>query len=145
MPLLNYTTSIDPDKTASEIAKCLSSHGAKAILTEYDDNSEYITTLSFKISLDGNDIAFKLPCDWKPVLTILENDNKVPRSKCTQSQAVRVAWRIIKDWVEAQMALVETKMVTTEQVFLPYAVMKDGSTLYERVLTDGKFLLEEGK
>jgi hypothetical protein len=49
MLLLNYTTKIDPDKTAAEIARCLQMYGA---------------------------------------------------------QAVRTAWRIVKDWVEAQMALV---------------------------------------
>jgi hypothetical protein len=36
MGFLNYTTKIDPDKTAQEIAKCLSMHGAGAVLTEYD-------------------------------------------------------------------------------------------------------------
>jgi thiaminase len=30
-----------------------------------------------------------------------------------ETQAVRTAWRIVKDWVEAQMARVETRIVTT--------------------------------
>ena len=46
-------------------------------------------------------------------------------------QATRTAWRIVKDWVEAHIALVETQMVTAPQVFLPYAVMRDGRTLSE--------------
>src|SRR5438552_18436509 len=46
-----------------------------------------------------------------------------------QLQAVRVEWRIVKDWVEAQLALIETRMVTAQQVFLPYAIMRDGRTL----------------
>jgi hypothetical protein len=45
---------------------------------------------------------------------------------------VRTAWRIIKDWVQAQLALVEINMVTVPQVFLPYAIMQDGRTLWER-------------
>jgi hypothetical protein len=59
-------------------------------------------------------------------------------------QAVRTSWRIVKDWTEAQMALVETQMVTTAQVFLPYAVMRDGRTLGETVAQDPKFLLGGG-
>jgi hypothetical protein len=43
------------------------------------------------------------------------------------------------------MALVETQMVTTQQVFLPYAVMGDGRTLSEHVASDPGFLLGEGK
>jgi hypothetical protein len=36
-------------------------------------------------------------------------------------------------------------MVTTEQVFLPYALMKDNkTTLYQKMLKNN-FLLEEGK
>lgn len=145
MALLNYTTKIDADKTAQEIAKCLSMHGAKAVLTEYDEREGLVKAISFRINLNGQDIAFRLPCDWKPVLKILENDSNVPRPKKTQEQAVRTAWRIVKDWVEAQMALVETQMVSTLQVFLPYAEGRDGKTLYETITDNPSFLLGEGK
>ncbi len=43
------------------------------------------------------------------------------------------------------MALVETQMVTTQQVFLPYTVMSDGRTLSEHVETIPDFLLGDGK
>lgn len=144
MALLNYTTKIDADKTAMEIARCLSMHGAQAVLTEYDEQNGTVTAISFKISLNGTSMGFKLPCDWKPVLRILESDGKVPRTNKTKEQAVRTAWRIVKDWVEAQMALVETQMVTTAEVFLPYAVMKDGRTLAQHAQTNPGFLLGEG-
>ena len=95
--------------------------------------------------MGDNLIMFRLPCDWKPVLHILENDPKVPRPRKNREQAVKTAWRIVKDWVEAQMALVETKMVTTQQVFLPYAVMSDGKTLGEKIESNPQFLLGNGK
>lgn len=145
MPLLNYTTKIATDKTAQEIARCLSLHGAKAILTEYDSKENYISALSFKIDVGGNPITFRLPCDWKPVLEIFKNDRKVPRTSKTQEQALRTSWRIVKDWVEAQMALVETKMVTTQEVFLSYAIMRDGRTLGQTVQSNPSFLLGSGK
>ncbi len=67
------------------------------------------------------------------------------RKKKIGEQAGRVAWRIIKDWVDAQMAIVETEMVTIEQVFLPYMLMKDsGYTLYEAMVNKG-FYLPEGR
>ena len=144
MAILNYTTKIDPDKTASEIARCLSMHGASAVLTEYDEENGYVKALSFKINVEGQSIGFRLPCDWKPVLEILENDKKVPRHMANREQAVRVAWRIVKSWVEAQMALVETRMVSTAEVFLPYAVMKDGRTLSDKVKENPQFLLGSG-
>ena len=139
MPLLNYTTSINADRTIQEIQSCLARHGAKAIINEYDDNG-YIIALSFAIELNDQKIGFKLPCDWRPVQQILEKDRKVPKRLKTQEQALRVAWRIIKDWVDAQMAIVETKMVKIEEVFLPYAVQRNGRTLYENTVESGMLL-----
>lgn len=150
MGLLNYTTKIDADKTASEIAKCLSMHGASAVLTEYDKERGTVTAISFKITLNENQMGFRLPCDWKPVYAIITKGKKNPhwneekKRKWVsdwESQAVRTSWRIVKDWVEAQMALIETQMATTAQVFLPYAVMKDGRTLSEHVGENPNLLL----
>jgi hypothetical protein len=49
-----------------------------------------------------------------------------------------------KDWVEAQLPLVEVNMVTVPQVVLPYAIMRDGRKLSEHVATNPKFLLGDG-
>lgn len=57
MGLLNYTTKIDPDKTAAEIARCLSTHGAQAVLTEYDPENNYVSALSFKIKVGEQQMA----------------------------------------------------------------------------------------
>lgn len=142
MALLNYTTKIDADKTIAEITKLLVTHGAKSVLTDYEDG--VISAVSFKIAVNGREIPFRLPCDWRPVLAILEADPKVPRRMADQQQAVRTAWRIVKDWIAAQMALIETKMVKLEEVFLSYAVMKDGKTLGE-TMANNNFLLGSGE
>jgi hypothetical protein len=155
MGLLNYTTKIDPDKTAQEIAKCLSTHGASAVLTEYDPENNYVSAISFQIMVNDQKMGFRLPCDWKPVLAILTKNKKNPHRYGNEQkklhweaqwrdQAVCTAWRIVKDWVEAQMALVETQMVTTAEVFLPYGVMKDGRTLAQHAQSDPSFLLGDG-
>src|SRR4029077_4711279 len=98
----------------------------------------------------GQSLGFRLPCEWKPIYEILVKGKKFPwderRKAHMQSemrlQAVRTAWRIVKDWVEAQMALVQTQMVTTAEVFLPYAVMRDGRTLAQHAQANPSFLLE---
>lgn len=142
MALLNYTTRIDPDKTCAEIGKILSSHGAMKLMTDYDESSGLVSAISFQIRMaDGRAPGFRLPCDWRPVFSILKNDPKVPKAHKTEEQAVRTSWRIVKDWVEAQMAMVETQMVKTEEVFMPYMVMKDGQTLAQKMQTNPQFLL----
>lgn len=121
-------------------------------MTDYEDG--ILSAISFQIPLNGRKLGFRLPCDWRPVFEIINKGKKSyssydSRYERQQSewrlQAVRTAWRIVKDWVEAQMALVETQMVTTPQVFLPYAVMGDGRTLSEHVETNPGFLLGDGK
>lgn len=140
MPLLNYTTSIKADKTVMEIQGILAKAGARAILANYD-NTGTITALSFQMDVNGNLVGFKLPCDPAPVLLIMERDPKVPNRLKDRDQALRVAWRIVKDWVEAQLAIIETQMVKPEQVFLPYAVTQTGETVFERYQS-GKLLGE---
>ena len=151
--ILNYTTKIDVDKTVAEITKNLAQHGASAIMTDYDKEGA-VVALSFKLILEGQNMGFRLPCDWRPVYEILTKGKKFDnwnqakndrQKKLYREQAERTAWRIVKDWVEAQMALVETRMVTVPQVFLPYTVMRDGRTLSETVAHDPKFLLGDGK
>lgn len=142
MAILNYTTKIDVEKTIGEIQKMLGQHQAQSIKTDYDNGE--VSALSFLLDINGQKAGFKLPCDWRPVLDILENDRKIPRSFKTREQAVRVAWRIIKDWVEAQMALVDVAMVNTEDVFLPYMLIKDNQTLSETLKKDPRFLLGNG-
>jgi hypothetical protein len=143
MPLLNYTTSINPQKTVMEIQSMLAKAGASAIMADYDKDGN-IAALSFRLRTDGQDISFKLPTAWQPVLETLKRQN-VPRSLQTPEQALRVAWRITKDWVAAQLAIIETRMVTTAQVFLPYAITKDGSSVYEYIANNTGMLLGEGE
>ena len=60
------------------------------------------------------------------------------------SYFVRVAWRILKDWVAAQLAIVETEMVSLDEVMLPYLRSDDGRTLYE-LFTERQLALTTGE
>lgn len=132
MGLLNYTTTISVEKTTAEIIKILSNHGATAVLLEYDAPGQ-VGSISFKVKTPAAECAFRLPADWKATLSVLKRT--APRSYAREDQAQRVAWRIIKRWVEAQMALLETEMAKMEQIFLPYMVTSDGRTVFERLLS----------
>jgi len=144
MPLLNYTTGIETAKTVGEIQGILAGHGAKSIKTDYSDDGQ-IEALSFLVLTPQGEVGIRLPVDPGAVLKVLTQQNrlgKVPRRFLTHSQAVRVAWRIVKDWVQAQMAILETEMVRMEQIFLPYVITESGRTLYE-VMMDSRFQLKE--
>ena len=147
MPLLNYTTSIEATKTVAEIQSILAKHGAKAILIDYGESGT-IEACSFRVITPKGDVAIRLPVDPEAVLKVLTQQSRlgrVPKRYLNQAQAIRVAWRILKDWVAAQMAILETEMVKMEQIFLPYVITKDGQTVYELFKQKQFKMLGEGE
>jgi hypothetical protein len=59
-------------------------------------------------------------------------------------RSTSTAWRNIRDWVMAQLALYETEIVDLPQVFLPFATHGEGKTLYEHGQAHPQFLLGPG-
>ena len=142
MPILNYTTSIAVEKTTSEIQGKLARAGAQAVMTEYDDE-QVLCALSFRMLCNGIMVSFRLPAHIDRIYVLLQRDDKVPRKLKTRDQAARVAWRIIKDWIEAQLAIVEAEQAEMVEVFLPYAQNPaTGKTLFEQLSNDQFALLD---
>ncbi len=140
MAIKNYTTTIKAEKTIAEIQQILAKHKAKAILTEYDNEGNVIA-LSFKVNTINGEAGIKLPVNTDKVLQVLKNQRKNnSQVKDTKEQALKTGWRNIKDWIDAQMALIETEMVTIDQIFLPYVLNNQGQTLYE-AFRDNQLLL----
>lgn len=131
MPLLNYTTSVSALKTAGEIQAKLVKAGATHVAMSFDGKGEP-TGLTFGIVTPIGPRSFALPVVADRVFKVITRwDSGVPNRYQTREQATRVGWRILKDWVEAQLAIVETEMVELEQVMLPYMRGDDGRTLYD--------------
>lgn len=141
MPILNFTTKIDAWKTVNEIQQILSKHG----VTHFSIRNEgsWPVALSFTINYQDQPLNFLLPCNHEGVLRCLKKDRKVPNSSKTPEQALRTSWRILKDWVEAQLAVIESEQTTMETVFMPYLIINStGETLSQRMLNgDGMKLL----
>lgn len=136
MPLLNYTTKVDIFTTIGQIQGILVKHGAKRIVQDY--RGESVTALCFVIDTPIGEQAVRLPANVKAVQDTLQKQ----KVKADYAQAERIAWRIVKDWVEAQMAILESGMVKLDQIFLPYIMDSDGRTVYE--LYESKQLLLSG-
>ena len=132
MKILNYTTSISSEKTAGEIQKKLSVAGAQAVLSEYNEDG-IMCSMSFRI----NNIFFKLPINIDGVYSAISKDKNIPRKFKSYEQASRIAWRIIKDWIEAQIAIIQAGQAELIQIFLPYAQDKDGKTVFETIKDNG--------
>lgn len=142
MAILNYTTQIDVYKTVAEIERILSEHGVMSIMKQYEDGQ--VVSLSFLIDDGEKKIPVRMPIRVDECLKVMQKQKKEhPKMqiKATKEQASKVAWRIMKDWIEVQMELLEINMVRFEEIFLPYIETTDGKTIYEK-LEERKFLLE---
>ena len=129
--IANYSTTVTALKSIGEIQGILVSHGAKRILMDYDGGEPI--GLSFIVDTPYGDTPFSLPANIDRVWAVL-NKQRV-RTTVSRDMASRVAWRILKDWVRAQMAILETEMVSIDQIFLPYMqVGNKGKILYEVML-----------
>lgn len=140
MAILNYTTKIDAKKTVAEIQQILAKANCKRIIIDYDHKANP-ERVSFAIDWNGQMAFFQLPCNYDKVLSAMRKSPDVRQGFCTVEQAYRVAWRIIKDWVQAQLAIVESEQASMAEVFLPYAMTKSGETLYNSLQQDNSQLL----
>lgn len=83
------------------------SHASRAAV-EYDREGN-ISTVNFKLRMVHGEVSFRLPGRVDGVLETLKRQ-RVEKRHQTRDQAERVAWRIVKDWITAQLAIVEAEI-----------------------------------
>lgn len=139
MPIKNYTTVIPVKSSISTIQESLAKGGASAVMIEYDPHGQ-VSVLSFKLKLPHGDVSFRLPGRTDGVLLTLQRQSVEPRYR-TREHAARVGWKIVSDWVLAQLAMVQAEQAEMAEVFLPYADAGNGITLYQRMKSNPGNLL----
>ncbi len=145
------TTKVSVDKTVGEIQQELKKHGVRRFNMEFDCEGE-VEAVAFSILKDtpGGEVElpFMLPANYKALLELARRGETRTLKAHDHAQARRVAWRIVYRWIQAQMAMIKTGMVTMEEVFLPYLIT-DGSqqTMYQKILGTGfnQYLITDGE
>jgi hypothetical protein len=138
--LKNFSTSIDADKTVMEIEKMLTKFGARKILKDYDADGR-LTGLAFTVETPNGEMPIKLPAKVEKIEQVFKVQaskkllaHKYFGGEWAKEQATRTAWRTLKDWIDAQFALISIEMVKVEEIFLPYAYSsRFNQTLYEAI------------
>jgi hypothetical protein len=140
MFLKNYTSNVPVHQTIHRIEQVLIRCGVSGITKEYAPEPGKIAAITFHIKIDPDKppITIRLPADEKKALDALWldyvgtdklapdgeriqwNSYKKKVRKDFKDQAERTAWKIIQDWVEVQMSMIQTKQAEFIQVFLPY-------------------------
>lgn len=125
MAIKNYTTKVDAYTSIGEIQGALAKFGAKKVMIDYDNGKP--VSVAFALEGPFGLKGFCIPAPVEGTLRVFQKQ----KLKTSPEQAEMTAWRNARDWVLAQLALVECCDVPVEQVFLPYLTNRDGQTLYE--------------
>jgi hypothetical protein len=134
---LNYTTKIPVTKTTSECLDLLAQAGADSASISYTDRKP--TGLAFRLNTPHGPRDFSMPVNIDGIRQLLAEvswpaSGVELRRLTAPGHAAEVAWRIVKDWLEAQLALVAAQMVTIDEVMLPYLQVGPGVTLWQAYL-----------
>lgn len=136
---LNYSTVIPAARTIGECQEILAGAGAAAVAVQYENREP--VGLSFRITTPRGLRDFSLPVNVAGVHKLLNEAHRAgklsraggrdPATFTTRKHAAAVAWRVVKDWIEAQVALIDAEMATLDQVMLPYLQVGEDRTLYQ--------------
>ena len=144
MNLKNYTSTVPPERTAARIEDRLRLFGATSVSKEYSGGK--IAALTFRLVVDERPINVRLPIDVQAAKKVMQ-ENRRRYTSNLEDQAERTAWRLMQDWVEIQLALIQLHQAEPLEVFLSYAW--DGKTSFYNHLQANHFkalpLPEDGK
>jgi hypothetical protein len=141
---LAYTTVVPVSRTVAEITTMLGEHGADAIGITYADKRP--TGINFLLPTPTGQSAFALPVNAAGTLRLLRStkESSVRPKHRTPEQAERVAWRVVRQWLEAQLALVDAQIASLDQIMLPYRQV-DGRSVYELVTEQQRAAIGAGR
>ena len=103
----------------------------------------------FQLETNGIPMTFKLPAKADRVYDYMIKSKKMGYKKAVQetvrTQADRTAWKILSDWVDIQISLVELYQAEPIEVFMQYLYDgKQDKTLFEIAKGNGFRMLTEG-
>ncbi len=139
MPIKNYTSTVDVYTSLGKIQGALAAHGARQIMVDYDSAGQPVG-VKFAIETPNGRRGFMLPANIDGVWGVFQRQ----KVKADRAQAAKTGWANLRDWVLAQMAIIEAGMAQMDEVFLPYLTDGRGNTVYG-LYQSGKLALGGGE
>lgn len=139
MNLKNYTSDIPASRTVANIESYLAQCGITGIMKQYRHGR--VVALVFQAPDDNGSRTIKLPSDVEGTHEFLweqyQGEAKRPRRSKADfaEQAERTAWKVMDDWVRVQMTLIAVQKKSVTEVFLPYIMVSETQTFFEKIKT----------
>lgn len=148
---LNYTTDIPAGQTVGECQSILGAAGASSVAVHFEEGQP--CGLSFALRTPHGRRNFTLPVNVTGMAAVLatmlaSDPPHVSRARLnklgSREHACNVGWRVIKDWLEANLALIAAEMATLTEVMLPYLHVDEDRTLWQAYQDNERKALEAG-
>ena len=155
---LNYTTSVPIHQTMAECQSILAKAGAATVSVHYEDGEPAGLSFSLKtphgvrnftlpVNVDGMQAVLRKAAAPGGSLQALHTTRAKLDHYVSREHAANVAWRVVKDWLEANLALIAAQMATIDEVMLPYLhiqVEGEEKTLFEHYKAQERAALTAG-
>ena len=138
--LKNYTTNAQVGKMLNDIQQMLADAGATAVSFQYTNGKVSGIMFGIRLKEGENPVGTVVPLLTENVAQVL----KTQRYFKNDDHAYRVAIANVRDWLDAQLAMLATQQVKIEQLFLPYMQTSTGKTVYELVKEQNVLGLPQG-
>ncbi len=155
MFLKNYTSDVPASQTIFRIQQVLLKAGVSSINMDYGPAQEVIA-ITFAIQFDPSKppVSVRMPANVEAAQQALWldytdgeklsadgnslawNRRKTKTKKDFLQQGERTAWKLVQDWIEVQISMIQLKQADFVQVFLPY-VWDGRQTFYARLKDSG--------
>lgn len=145
----NYTSGISAASSMSSIEEKLVAVGARDIHKSYNNKRE-CDAITFIMAVPDHPmpIHFKLPAKvdacyealWRLHVKSVKTKPLETTKQTIREQALRTAWKIIHDWVDIQITLIELQQAEAMEIFLPYAYNSESKETFYEHMKKSKFI-----
>lgn len=134
------STEVPAERSALSIMQLLAAAGARSVNMRYGEDRRLVGIDFIFAAAGGAELLFPFSIPARVDLLFdrlwkLRTGRRPPSREVVKQQAERIAWRQLFRWVEAQVALVDTGMVTHIEVFTPYCIDRTGRTMFEVMMS----------
>ncbi len=137
----NYTSETAAHITIARIEQRLIQCGVSGITKEYSPTGK-ISAIVFHIAVGGNRNSVRLPADesavqqWLHAQWLKESPKSKKKLEDFAEQAERTAWKIMQEWTEIQLTMVQLQKKDFREVFLAY-LWNGEQTFFQQIAQGG--------
>jgi hypothetical protein len=134
--VIPYENATSDMRAREEIRKTLSRFGCESI-GFMDDNAKHEVLLAF--SHRGQNIQMRVSAKGWAQMWLKENPfngrRRMSRQEYEEAALAqgRAVNSIMRDWIKAQITIIESGIVSFEAVFMPFMLTADGRTIIEKI------------